>query len=84
MEPKLTIFYNQARLSAMELERQSSHRTFDLKSVLPAGCARVMVAQNLWEQSTKDWSNVRPTPQRNPCLTLPEGVRNQKQHSPEA
>lgn len=71
MEPELAIFYN---------------RTFDLKSVLPAICARVMMAQNLWRWPTKDWSNLRPTPQRNPCLTLPKwsGTRSSTAQGPRA
>ena len=35
-EPELAIFYNQARLPAVRLEHQPSHKTFRLQCVLPA------------------------------------------------
>ena len=59
MEAEQAIFYNQARLPSVEQGHQSSHKSLDLQSVLPARCAGVMVAPNLWEWPTNDWSNLR-------------------------
>lgn len=39
---------------------QTQPSTYNL-SRLPARCAGAMVAQNLWEGSTNDWPNLRPT-----------------------
>lgn len=47
MDPKVAIFYNKAKLLAVGMVHQPSHKTFYLKSVLPAKCAQTRVAQNL-------------------------------------
>lgn len=49
-EPEPDIFSNQTRLPVMGLEHQPRHRTF----VLPARCAVLMAALNLWEHWTFD------------------------------
>ena len=54
--------WNQARHSTVWPGHQPSHKTFDLQSVLPPRCSAIMVMQNLLEWSTKDLSNLRPTP----------------------
>lgn len=58
-EPEPSVFCNQARLSMMVL---GYHKIFNLQFVLLAKCGRTMVAQNFWEWSVDDWSNLRPTP----------------------
>lgn len=47
MEPKVAIFHNKAKLLAVGMVHQPSHKTFYLKSVLPAKCVQARVAQNL-------------------------------------
>ena len=42
-EPEVVIFYNKVRVLVVGLEHQSSHKTFDLQSVLPERCAGVKV-----------------------------------------
>lgn len=48
-----------ATLQAMKekLDYQTSHKTVDLQSVLPAGCAGAMAVQNLCELATNVWIN---------------------------
>jgi hypothetical protein len=46
-ESELLVFYNQARLAAVELSHQPRHKAFNTQSVLPTRYARVMVVQNM-------------------------------------
>lgn len=62
MESTPAISSNQARLPVEGLGDQPSHKTFELQFVLPAGCAGVKVAQELWKWPTSDWSSLRPMP----------------------
>lgn len=72
-EPEQVIVYNQARLSVEALERQPSHKTFNLQFVLPARGAGVKEAQTLWEWPGNDSSSLRSMP--------PEGTHSW--HCPE-
>lgn len=62
MDPEPAIFSNQARFLKAELAPKPRHKTFNLQSVLPPRCVRVMVTQNFWVWLTNDWSNLRSTP----------------------
>lgn len=57
----------------MKNQAQSSHKTFNLQSVLLARYARAKVPQNLWEWPTNTWFNLRPTLQGDYALHCLDG-----------
>jgi hypothetical protein len=54
MVPELAIFYNQAKLPVVGMGYQPNHKTCNLQFALPSKCARVIMAQNIWEETTND------------------------------
>lgn len=61
IEPEQGIFYYQSMLPAMGQGHQTSHKTFNLQSVLPERCAGVLEGQNSWEWPINVCSNLSTT-----------------------
>lgn len=65
LHPMLESLWCEMVLCRLQKEKPGchpSHKTLDLKSVLPARYAGVVVAWNLWEWPANVWFNLRTTP----------------------